>query len=119
LKLRFQADADLDPAIGRGLKRREPAIDFLEAAGAIPEGTDDIAVLRIAAEDGRVLLSGDVTTMPSHFARFIAEHDSPGLVLIPSRRLIREAIEGILVIWLNWSTEHLRNQARWLPSEQE
>jgi len=38
LSIRFQADADLNPEIGRGLRRREPAIDFRGATGVIPEG---------------------------------------------------------------------------------
>jgi hypothetical protein len=41
LKIRFQADADIDPDIRKGLLRREPSIDFRPAAGTIPEGTAD------------------------------------------------------------------------------
>jgi hypothetical protein len=115
LSLRFQADADLNPAVGRGLKRREPSIDFREAAGAIPDGTPAPEVLRIAAEANRVLVTRDIGTMPGHFARFIAEHDSPGLVLVPSGTSIGEIIEGLVIAWLNWTPEDLRNQAWWLP----
>jgi hypothetical protein len=39
LKITFQADANLDPEIGRGLRRKEPAIDFRGAAGVIPDGS--------------------------------------------------------------------------------
>jgi hypothetical protein len=49
LKLTFQADADLDPDIVRGLLRQEPAIDFRSKAGVIVDGTPDSEVLRIAA----------------------------------------------------------------------
>ena len=38
---------DLNPAIARGLRRREPSIDFRAAAGMIPDGTADPNVLRI------------------------------------------------------------------------
>ena len=86
MSLRFQADADLDP---EGRSR--------------------------SAEAGRVLVSRDVTTKPGHFAQFVAEHDSPGVLLIPSSRPIGAAIEALLTVWLNWSPEELRNQARWLP----
>jgi hypothetical protein len=55
LSFRFQADADLNPEIGRGLRRREPSIDFRAAVGVIAEGTPDSEVLQIAADDGRVL----------------------------------------------------------------
>jgi predicted nuclease of predicted toxin-antitoxin system len=114
LSFRFQADADLNPEIGRGLLRREPTTDFRGAAGVIPDGTPDPEVLQIAAEVGRVLVSRDVTTMPDHFDRFVALHESPGVLLIPSRRSISEVIEGLLLVWLTWSEEDLRNHARWL-----
>jgi hypothetical protein len=98
-----------------GLKRREPSVDFREAAGAIPDKTPDPEVLRIAADAGCVLVSRDVSTMPAHFARFVTEHDSPGLLLVPSGGSIGDAIEGLLMVWLNWSPEEMRNRARWLP----
>jgi hypothetical protein len=115
LSLRFQADADLNPEIGLGLRRREPSIDFRPASGVIPDGTLDHEVLQIAADAGRVLVSRDISTMHDHFARFIGHFDSPGVLLIPSNRSIGDSIEGLLVVWLNWSTSDLRNQVRWLP----
>jgi len=115
LKIRFQADADIDPAIRKGLLRREPSIDFRPAAGAIPHGTPDPEVLRIAAEDGRVLVSGDLRTMSVHFHDFVATHESPGVLLVPSSRSIRAAIEGLLFVWLAWTPDDLHNRVRWLP----
>jgi len=115
LSFRFQADADLNPEIGRGLRRREPTIDFRGAEGVIPPGTPDPEVLQIAAEAGRVLVSRDVATMPDHFDVFISRHESPGVLLIPSRRSISAVIEGLLLVWLTWSDDDLRNRVRWLP----
>jgi hypothetical protein len=114
LKLRFQADADLNPEIGR-LRRRDPAVDFRPAAGVLPDAILDPDVLRVAARDGRVLVSRDITTMPNHFALFTARYESPGLLLIQSHRPIGSVIEGLLIVWLTWTIEDLRNQARWLP----
>jgi hypothetical protein len=115
LKIRFQADADVDPDIWKGLLRREPSIDFRPAAGTIPDGTLDPEVLRIAADDDRVLVSGDLRTMSAHFRDFVASRESPGVLLIPSSRSIGAVIEGILFIWLNWTPEDLRNRVSWLP----
>jgi hypothetical protein len=115
LKIAFQADADLDPDIGRGLRRKEPAIDFRGAAGVIPDGTPDPRVLQVAADAGRVLVTRDVRTMRVHLEDFVAHRDSPGVPLIPSSRSVGAAIEGILIVWLPWMAEDLRNQARWLP----
>ena len=83
MRIRFQADADLDPAIGKGLLRREPAIDFQAAAGVIPDGTPDPAVLRLAAEGGRVLVTGDLRTMRVHFEEFIAPRRFSGCAVDP------------------------------------
>ena len=115
MKISFQADADLDPDIGRGLRRREPAIDFRPAAGVIPDGAPDVEVLRIAADSGRVLVTGDLRTMRTHFHSFLFEQDSPGVILIPSSRSIGEAIDGLLIVWLTSSPEEMRNQMWWLP----
>jgi predicted nuclease of predicted toxin-antitoxin system len=105
----------MDPEIGRGLRRREPSIDFRGAAGVIAIGASDPEVLQIAADANRVIVSRDVTTMPGHFVRFVAAHESPGLLLVPSHRSIGSVIEALLTVWLNWTPENLRNQARWLP----
>jgi hypothetical protein len=103
LKIRFQADADIDPDIRKGLLRREASIDFQPAAGTIPDGTLHPEVLAIAADDDRVLVSGDLRTMCVHFQNFIATRESPGVLLIPSSRSIGAAIEGLLFVWLNWT----------------
>ena len=115
MKITFQADADLDPDIGRGLRRREPAIDFQSAVGVIPDGTPDPRVLPIAADSGRVLVTGDLRTMQVHFREFVAQRESPGVLLIPSSRSIGAAIDGLIIVWLTWSADDLRNQVWWLP----
>jgi Domain of unknown function (DUF5615) len=107
LSFRFQTDADLNPEIGRRLQRREPSIDFRAAVGVIADGTPDSDVPQIAAADGRMLVSRDVPTMPDHFARFRARHESPGLLLIPSRMSIGTMIEELLMVWLTWTPEEL------------
>ena len=109
MKITFQADADLNPDIGRGLRRREPAIDFQSAVGVIPDGTPDPRVLHIAADSGRVLVTGDLRTMQVHFKEFVAQRESPGVLLIPSSRSIGAAIDG-LIVWLTWSPDDLGNQ---------
>jgi len=90
-------------------------VDFRGAAGVIPDGTPDPTVLQVAANAGRVLVTGDVRTMRVHLESFVMRRDSPGVQLIPSSRSIGAAIEGLLIVWLTWTPEDLRNQARWLP----
>jgi hypothetical protein len=49
-----------------------------------------------------------------HFQDFVVHRDSPGVLLVPSTRSIGAAIEGLLIVWLNWTPEGLRNQVWWL-----
>jgi predicted nuclease of predicted toxin-antitoxin system len=107
VRIQFQADANLNPAIGRGLVRREPAINWRPAQSVISDATPDIEVLRLAAEDGRVLVSRDVSTIPAHFAMFIASQSSPGVILIPPYRAVAEVIDRLLVAWLSWTAEDI------------
>ena len=62
VKVRFQADANLDPDIGLGLQRRDSSIDYRPAFGVIPDRMLDPDVLGLAAEDGRVLVTNDLRT---------------------------------------------------------
>ncbi len=115
MSLRFQADADLHPRIREGVLRIEPTIDYRVAQGFILDGLPDLEVLRLAAKDGRVLVSKDVNTMLASWFPFIAEHESPGLILIPSSRSMVEIVEGLVMAWSSWEENELRNQFRWLP----
>ncbi len=93
MKIRFQADADLRMPIVKGVKRREPLIDFQTANEAGLEGLADPIVLKIAADEGRLLVSHDVSTMPENFASFIESQsrcrlDSPRAFIPRSHRTI-------------------------------
>ena len=85
--IHFLADADLDEAIVSGCRRREPTMDFLSANDANLEGVPDPEVLRIAAEQDRILVSHDFKTMPHHFGQFlVSSGSSPGVFLVNSIR---------------------------------
>jgi hypothetical protein len=74
-------------------------------------------VLEFAARHGRVLVSHDIKTMPRHFAAFVATHSSPGVILIPGKVTVAEAIERLLTTWLIWAAEDIENQMWWLRPE--
>jgi hypothetical protein len=115
LKIRFQADADLRAPIIKGLRRREPSIDFMTARDAGLAGLDDWAVLALSTSTGRLLVSHDVSTMPDAFSRFIQERTSPGVILVSQDLSYREAIEGLLRVWSNTETEDWQNVLSFLP----
>jgi hypothetical protein len=117
VKIRFQADADLKHAIIAGALRRAATLDFRRAETVPLEGLDDPIVLAKAAEDGRVLVSHDVTTMERHFRAFTSEQTSPGLILIPQKRVsIGRAIESLVLLWEVLDAADLENRICLIPS---
>jgi hypothetical protein len=81
VKVRFQADADLNEDIVTGVLRREPQVDFRTATAAGLGPLSDLEVLTLAAREGRVLVSHDRRTMPRAFAGFVSLNASPGLLI--------------------------------------
>ena len=57
MSIRSQADNDLNGLIVTATLRREPAIDFRTARAAGLDRVDDRAVLGLAAESGRILVT--------------------------------------------------------------
>jgi len=115
MKVRFQADADLNRRIVVGVRRREPAIDFRSAREADVAGRGDPEVLSLAAQDGRVLVSHDRRSMPGHFARFIENLTSPGLIIVSQGLDVGEAIEELLLIWAATEAEEWCNAMAFVP----
>jgi hypothetical protein len=115
VKIRFQADADLNHVILLAVVRRRPAIDFHSAVAARLAGLDDLAVLALAATEGRVLVSHDQTTMPSHFGRFIGAQSSPGLIVVPQHIPSAAVADDLILIWEATDAEEWTNRIFFLP----
>jgi predicted nuclease of predicted toxin-antitoxin system len=117
VSIRFLADADLNQALVDGVRFREPALDFLSAVEAGLEGMSDRAVLDLAADQDRILVSHDASTMPVHFVRSLNEGKrSPGVFLVSQDAVIRDAIDAILLVWSASSPADWANQIHHLPS---
>ena len=71
MKLRFQADADLNQIVVKAVLRREPTIYFQTAHDAKLAGLEDPEVLSRAAEAGRILVTHDNKTIPTQSANLI------------------------------------------------
>lgn len=53
--------------------------------------------------------------MPGWFLAFVEDHVSPGLILVPDRIAIKDAIEELLPIWHISEAEEWVNQMRRFP----
>ena len=111
-----RTDADLNRAIVSGVIRRNSEVDFKRAEDVPLEGLHDEAVLDVAAQDGRVLVSHDISTMPNHFREYIRSRTSPGVILIPQELSAGKAIEDILLICETCDEHDLQNKVCLLPS---
>jgi hypothetical protein len=87
--VRLLADADLKSAIVAGVVRRSSKIDFKRAEEVPLEGLKDPSVLAVAAQEGRV---GGRCPI-NHLRTMVAGTTSPGVILIPPRLPIADAID--------------------------
>jgi predicted nuclease of predicted toxin-antitoxin system len=115
MRVRFQADADLDGRVLRGLRRAEPGVDIRTATDAALEGLEDFEVLQIAADSGRILVSQDRRTMPFHFKRYVAGARSPGVILLRAAIPISTAIEELALIWNASDAAEWTDRLVWIP----
>lgn len=99
MKIRYQADADLNEDIVTGVLRREPGLDFQTSEEANLRGLDDYQVLKLAADQDRVLVTHDRKTMPRHYADFIKRETSPGLLIVSQKASVAMVIEEPIMIW--------------------
>jgi hypothetical protein len=81
MKVRLQADNDLDFLIVTANGHLDSRIDFQSAHQAGLHGRTDPEVLAIRARDNRIVVSHDRRTMPKHFGDFIENTPSPGLIV--------------------------------------
>ncbi len=99
MKIRFQADADLNQAIVTGVIRRETQIDFQTALAGKLEGVLDPEVLAISARQSGILVTHDRKTMPAEFARFILHDRSSGVIIVSRKVPTDVVINELILIW--------------------
>src|SRR5690348_574031 len=115
MRIRFQADADLNQVIVSAVVRRVPAIDFRTATSAGLAGLKDPGVLAVAARDGRVLVTHDQATMPRHFAEFVRSQHSPGVLVVPQHLALREAADDLILLWTATDADEWLDRIAFLP----
>lgn len=114
--LRFLIDEDFDNDILRGVLRRQPELDIVRAQDVGLSGKQDPELLEWAAQQGRVILSHDVSTMTKHsIARVKAGLPMPGVFAVSQSLPIGVAIEEILILAECSVEGEWEGQIRYLP----
>ena len=87
--MRWLADQNLDNAIVRGLLRRNVAFDIVHARDVGLSRASDADLLAWAAQEDRILLTHDVSTVPpAAYERVKAAKPMPGVFAIPEQAAI-------------------------------
>jgi hypothetical protein len=114
--LRLAADEDFNNRIVRGLLRRRPDLDLARVQDAGLRARDDRAILEWAAEERRVLLTHDVTTMTKHARERVRQGlPMPGVFEVGQDVPIGQAIEEVLLLAECSVEGEYEGQIRYLP----
>jgi hypothetical protein len=114
--LRLAADENFNNDIVRGLLRREPGLDIVRIQDVGLSGADDPTVLEWAAQEGRVLLTHDVTTITRYaYERVRAGQSMPGVFEVSRAVPVGRAIEDILLLAEYSLDGEWEGQVRYLP----
>jgi hypothetical protein len=114
--LPLAADENFNSDIVRGLLRRKADIDIVRVQDVGLSGADDATILEWAAQQGRVLVTHDVSTLTQHaYARIAAGQPMPGVFEVSIRVSVAAAIDDLLLI-VECSLEgEWQGQVRYLP----
>jgi hypothetical protein len=114
--LRFLVDEDFNNDIVRGVRRRNSSIDMVRVQDEDLSGADDPTVLEWAAQNGRVVLTHDVSTMSRHaYDRARQGVPMPGVFEVSQSVSIGVAIEEIVLLAECSVVGEWEGQVRYLP----
>lgn len=114
--LRLATDEDFNNRIVRGLLRRQPELDILRVQDAGLSGKSDEEILAWAANEKRILLTHDVTTMKqAAYDRIAAGLPMPGVFELRQDLTIGRAVDEILLLVQCSDPEEWQGQIRFLP----
>jgi uncharacterized protein with PIN domain len=114
--LRFLADENFNNNIIRGLLLRLPTLDVVRVQDVELSGADDPDVLAWAAQEDRILLTHDVSTITRYaFERVSADEPMPGVFEVNRSVSIGQAIDDLLLIAECSEEGEWEGQVRYLP----
>ena len=97
--LLLAADENFNGDIVRGLLRRQTTLNIVRLQDVKLSGAEDSVVLAWAAQEGRVLLTHDVSTITRYaYERIQAGQSMPGVFEVSRKLPVGSAIEEILLL---------------------
>src|SRR5690606_39208419 len=107
---------DFDNRILRAFRRSDLDFDGVRVQDVSLSGASDDVILEFAAENQRVVLTRDVSTMTAAaFRRVERETVMPGLIVIPHRLAIGRAINELVFLASESKDDEWKGQILYLP----
>ena len=114
--LQFAADENFNGDIVRGLLRRNPKLDIIRVQDVGLSGADDASVLDWAADQRRIVITHDISTLAKHaFDRVAAGQPMPGVFEVRSVAPIGQAIDDLILVAECSLEDEWEGQVRFLP----
>jgi predicted nuclease of predicted toxin-antitoxin system len=115
-RLKLLADENIDSRIIDGLLRRVPDLDIVRVQDVGLRTQDDPTILAWAAEEDRLLMTHDVSTMTDFANQRVARREKmPGIIEIKTNPPIGSTVEDILtIVECSFEGEH-EGQTIYLP----
>lgn len=114
--LRLAADENLHHPIISGLRRRLPEVDIVRVVDVGLGSRPDEEVLEWSAEQERVLVTHDVSTVPPiAWQRVEAGQPMPGVVMVPDLQPRGRMIEDLVLLVQVFEAEEIRDTVIYLP----
>ncbi|MCC6802008.1 MAG: DUF5615 family PIN-like protein [Anaerolineae bacterium] len=114
--MRFLADENFDNRILRGVSLKHVDFDVIRVQDTEVYQADDAAVLEWAAQEGRIILTRDVKTMPDYaYQRIDAGLPMPGMVEVSRKLSVGQAVEELLIFIGASDAAEWENRVTYLP----
>lgn len=114
--IRFLADHDLNDHIVEGVKRSEPAIEFVRVRELGLEKRTDTEILEFAHRERFLVVSHDVNTMiAAGSLRLAAQLGLAGLLMVPQSEPVGGIIDSLVLIWSITALEDWTDRIVFLP----
>jgi Domain of unknown function (DUF5615) len=115
---RFLVDADTPTFLASALRQAAPNLDVWQSGdpGAPPRGTLDPELLIAAEALGRVLISKDRKTMPSHLTdHFVAGRHTAGVMLLRNNFTLAVYLQKIVNLWATTTADSWVDRIVYIP----
>ena len=114
--IRLLTDENVNNNIMRGLARRLPDLDFVSVRDVGLAGSPDLLLLKWAANEQRIMLTHDITTMVPDANQLVARGEPmAGVIFVPEQLEIGRAIHDLEMAVECYTESEMRDSVKYLP----